>query len=86
MSYLKDLPIIDYDYSFFENKACEFFSCHKDLEELNCLFCFCPLYLKDTCPGNYKILPNGVKDCSNCIFPHKRENYEFIISKLLQKI
>lgn len=68
-------------YKFFENKECEYYPCHKGLDRINCLFCFCPLY-KLVCGGNYKILPNGVKDCSNCTFPHKAENYDKVIEKI----
>ena len=35
------------NYKFVQNKACEYFPCHKtsDPENFNCLFCFCPLYM-----------------------------------------
>ena len=55
------------NYKFFQHKACEFFPCHetKDIDNFNCLFCYCPLYaLGENCGGNFKILENGVKDCS----------------------
>lgn len=68
-------------FKFFENKECEYYPCHKGIDKINCLFCFCPLY-KEDCKGNYTILPNGVKDCSNCTFPHCEENYDKIIEKL----
>lgn len=73
-------------YAFFSHTECEAFPCHKGLatEKFNCLFCFCPLYsLGDDCGGNFKILKNGVKDCSYCIFPHNKDNYGKIIEKLL---
>lgn len=66
-------------YKYFENRSCEYYPCHK-LENMNCLFCYCPLYLTD-CGGNYNILSNGIKDCSNCTIPHMEKNYEFILSK-----
>lgn len=72
------------NYKFFSHKNCEFFPCHKvdDEESFNCLFCYCPLYaLGSSCGGNFKYLPNGVKDCTDCTLPHKKENYEYIISK-----
>ena len=33
------------NYKFFQHKACEFFPCHetKDIDNFNCLFCYCPL-------------------------------------------
>jgi len=68
-------------YDFFENKSCEFHPCHK-IEEINCLFCFCPLYNLKNCGGNFTILENNVKDCSNCLIPHYRENYRSIVQKL----
>ncbi|MBE6827674.1 MAG: metal-binding protein [Ruminococcaceae bacterium] len=68
-------------YKFFENKDCEYYPCHRGIDRINCLFCFCPLYEKE-CGGNYKILENGKKDCSDCVFPHLEENYAKIIKKL----
>ena len=69
-------------YKFFENKDCEYYPCHKGLKEINCLFCYCPLYRIKDCGGNYRMLENGVKDCSSCAFPHIRENYEKVIERL----
>lgn len=70
-------------YSFFQNKECEYFPCHKDIdtEEFNCLFCYCPLYFLQ-CEGSYKILDGNIKDCSNCTFPHHKKNYEKMITIL----
>ncbi|MCQ2492764.1 MAG: cysteine-rich small domain-containing protein [Lachnospiraceae bacterium] len=72
-------------YSYFSHTECEFFPCHKtdDPENFNCLFCFCPLYrLEDTCGGHFTYTENGIKDCSECTFPHKQENYDKILKKL----
>ena len=74
------------NYKFFENIHCEFYPCHKGLEEVNCLFCYCPLYPVKNCSGNFQVLSNGWKDCSNCLFPHKRENYDKLIEKLKEVI
>lgn len=66
-------------YDFFQNTKCEYFPCHKtaDPENFNCLFCYCPLYaLGDRCGGNFTYTDSGIKDCSGCLLPHKRENYE----------
>ena len=66
------------DHSFFQNRECEYFPCHAkaDPNTFSCLFCYCPLYaLGDRCGGNFTYLENGIKDCSNCLKPHKRENY-----------
>lgn len=72
-------------YRFFSNKECEFFPCHdtEDMEEFNCLFCYCPLYsLGEKCGGNPVFLENGIKDCSQCAFPHKKQNYDKVIHAL----
>lgn len=68
-------------YSYFRNTECEYFPCHEgtDPEQFNCMFCFCPLYMfGEKCGGAYQYTKSGRKDCSNCTFPHKRENYEQI--------
>lgn len=69
-------------YSFFQNRECEYFPCHKteNVNKFNCLFCYCPLYGRSDCGGKYVILENGIKDCSNCLLPHY--NYDYIIRKL----
>ncbi|MCD6436508.1 MAG: cysteine-rich small domain-containing protein [Clostridiales bacterium] len=72
------------NYKFVQNRKCEYFPCHKgiDEEKFNCLFCFCPLYmLKDKCGGNFKYT-NGIKDCSDCTIPHSEKGYEYIMSKM----
>lgn len=74
-------------YKFCQNRQCEYFPCHKGIADadFNCLFCYCPLYaLGDKCGGNFRYLENGIKDCSNCLVPHRRENYEFVMSKMDQ--
>ncbi len=74
-------------YRFFCNKECQYFPCHKteDLDNFNCLFCYCPLYaLGDKCGGNFRYLPSGIKDCSNCLVPHRPEGYNYITSKYLE--
>ena len=68
-------------YKYFQNTECEYFPCHKgaDKDNFNCLFCYCPLYaLGDKCGGNFTYLENGIKDCSDCLVPHKAENYDKI--------
>lgn len=71
-------------FSFFSNKECEYFPCHKvaDPENFNCLFCYCPLYaLGEKCGGNFKITEKGIKDCTDCQLPHKRKNYGYVTGK-----
>ena len=73
------------NYDFFQNSACEYFPCHKcsDSENFSCLFCYCPLYaLGDQCGGNFSYTKGGIKDCSVCLIPHRRENYERIMEKM----
>lgn len=80
----------EYDFSFVQNRACAYFPCHPleegELESFNCLFCYCPLYLIPECGGDFSILPNGVKDCSACLVPHRRENYMLINDILRQQV
>ena len=70
---------------FVQNRACEYFPCHKtnDPDHFNCLFCYCPLYRMEDCGGNPKYLPNGIKDCSACTVPHFQ--YDRIIAKLTER-
>lgn len=74
-------------YRFFENRACSYFPCHKGLEDFNCLFCYCPFYLKEKCPGAPRYIEKEqkrIKDCTNCTFPHRPENYDEIL-RILQE-
>lgn len=69
---------------FFQNKECPYFPCHEvdDVEQFNCMFCYCPLYvLGDKCGGKFKILDNNTKDCSECTLCHKKNSYEYILKK-----
>ena len=75
------------EYDFYQHKKCEYFPCHKgaDPESFSCLFCYCPLYaLGDQCGGNFTYTENGYKDCSGCLRPHRRENYDEICRKMGQ--
>ena len=72
-------------YDFFQHKECEYFPCHPnaDQETFSCIFCYCPLYaLGDKCGGDFTYTETGIKDCTNCLRPHKRENYPFIQKQL----
>lgn len=72
-------------YDFFQNRECEYFPCHPnaDPERFSCLFCYCPLYaLGDQCGGNFTYTSKGIKNCTNCLRPHQRENYQDICEKL----
>ena len=72
-------------YKFCQNRDCEYFPCHPGVapEDFSCLFCYCPLYaLGDRCGGSFTYLENGIKDCSRCIRPHLRENYDRIQERM----
>lgn len=71
-------------YKFNQNMKCEFFPCHKGVDEevFNCLFCYCPLYmLGDQCGGDFKT-GHGIKDCSDCSKPHDENGYAFVMNKM----
>ncbi len=72
-------------YDFFQNRECEYFPCHKgaDPEWFSCLFCYCPLYaLGEKCGGSFRYTDKGIKDCSGCLRPHRRENYGAICEQM----
>ena len=72
-------------YRFFQNKKCGYFPCHAfaDPEKFNCMFCYCPLYaLGDQCGGSFTYTEQGIKDCSNCLKPHRPEGYDLIMEKM----
>ncbi len=76
-------------FDFFQNRECEYFPCHKiaDPDRFSCLFCYCPLYcLGEECGGSFRYTEAGIKDCSGCLRPHLRENYEDIRSKMCHVI
>ena len=68
---------------YFENRNCEYFPCHKhDGDAFNCLFCYCPLYaLGENCGGSFAYTDKGIKDCSNCMIPHRKDAYAYITGK-----
>lgn len=77
------------NYAFFNHNKCEYFPCHKtdDPDNFNCLFCYCPLYvLGEKCGGNFRILKNGFKDCTECTFPHRRESYDIIMKRYMEVV
>ncbi len=74
-------------YSFFQNTACEYFPCHRTdrPEDFNCLFCYCPLYaLGDRCGGNFRYTDGGVKDCTLCTVPHRRDSFGYITGRFAE--
>ena len=76
-------------YDFFQNRECEYFPCHPgaDKETFSCMFCYCPLYaLGENCGGNFSYTKEGIKDCTGCLRPHRRENYEAVTKALAQVV
>lgn len=74
---------------FFTNKDCKYYPCHthedgSPMEDINCLFCYCPLYLLD-CPGNYTFTSMGIKDCTECTLPHHKAAYDTILDIFANK-
>lgn len=72
-------------YDFVQNRQCEYFPCHRGLPEdsFSCLFCYCPLYaLGENCGGSFRYTADGIKDCSGCLRPHRRENYAAVCEKM----
>jgi Zn-finger protein len=67
------------------SNICKYYPCH-DLSSMSCVICYCPLYHDNNCEGNIIILPNGIKDCSNCTLPHTPAGYEYIVRKLQKNI
>ena len=71
---------------FFSNRDCEYFPCHEVSGEeqklFNCMFCYCPLYtLGEDCGGDFVYTDTGVKDCSECVLPHRPDAFERILSR-----
>ena len=78
---------MEHSHRFFENRSCEYFPCHKNIENINCLFCYCPLYSLEHCPGKYEYIEvkgQKIKSCMDCTFPHEADNYDVMI-KILSK-
>lgn len=72
-------------HDYYQNRECEYFPCHlgADPENFNCLFCCCPLYpLGEHCGGSYRYTEEGIKDCSGCLLPHRRENYGKVMARM----
>ena len=66
----------------FSNYNCPHYPCHEIPDQLNCLFCFCPLYHLAECGGNPRTTDASVRDCSHCILPHAPDGYEYIMDRL----
>lgn len=63
------------NYKFFQHKRCEFYPCHKaKVWKFNCLWCYCPLFSTEECVNS--------NNCVECVYPHVKDNYDYIIDKL----
>ena len=80
------------NYSYFSHKECEYFPCHKgaDVNNFNCLFCYCPLYaLGDKCGRGYNIKSlkpkvEGICDyCGGDLYQRKDDTKETIEERLV---
>jgi Zn-finger protein len=70
------------NHKFFENKNCIYYPCHKDIDKVNCLFCFCPLFNTNQCHV-LKIFKKDKRSvCEGCSFPHIPKNYDELMRKL----
>lgn len=73
------------NYKYFHNTECEYYPCHKmpEGQELNCLFCYCPLYaLGDKCGGDFVYTEKGTKKCTGCTKPHGEDGHAYVLSKI----
>ena len=75
---------------FFANKDCQYYPCHEGQDPFNCMFCYCPFYLQEKCPGTpvwtkSKKTGRQIKDCTPCTFPHKPESYDVIINWIIKQ-
>ena len=84
LAYLCEVMDMNENARFFQNRQCEYFPCHPGVpeHEFNCLFCFCPLYaLGKACGGQFHYSEHAHKLCSDCTFPHRKENYDAILAR-----
>ena len=75
--------------AFFANKSCRYYPCHEGTDHINCLFCFCPMYFLDACPGSPTYINKEgriIKNCTGCTYPHQPENYETVMKVISRKI
>ncbi|MBQ9550542.1 MAG: metal-binding protein [Lachnospiraceae bacterium] len=74
-------------FKYFENRECRYYPCH-DMpgdKGVNCLFCYCPLFHLNDCPGEYHYIEkNGRirKSCVDCSYIHDEDNYREILKLL----
>lgn len=67
------------------NKKCDYYPCHKNLED--CSLCYCLVYpckIKET--GGKWIKNKKIWDCSNCVIIHRKSFIDFVKKVLLKTI
>ncbi len=75
---------MDNSTTFFANRDCKYYPCHTCSEDINCLFCYCPLDHMDG-PGDYTFIEKEgkkIKNCKDCTYPHLAGNYANVIKLL----
>ena len=65
----------------FSHRECPSWPCH-NIEDINCIFCYCPLYYMVDCGGDFSITDKGIKDCSRCVKPHGKDGWSYVVEKL----
>lgn len=81
--------MVENSYRFFENKDCKYYPCHQGIREMNCLFCYCPMYHMEHCPGNPTFSEyhgKTIKVCTACTFPHQADHYDRIMEILREEV
>ena len=58
-------------YTWFQNRECEYFPCHKGCgrRKFNCLFCYCPLYRHPNCRGQASCCGTGSRTAPTACCP-----------------
>lgn len=76
-------------HEFFENRKCQYYPCHEGMEVMNCMFCYCPMYRLEHCPGKPQYMEKDgrrIKVCTDCTFPHQPDNYGLIMEVLKKNL
>ena len=72
---------MELNFKHFVHDDCSFFPCHDLRDWASCLFCWCPLYHRSDCGGDF-VTTAGVKDCSGCHIPHENGGYDYVTQKV----
>lgn len=73
--------------SGYPNERCGYYPCHH--EGQSCLFCYCPLYDIEDCPGTPKYVEvegRKIKDCSDCGWRYDPANEDEVNEILRRKL